>query len=301
MNQAGTVDLDRSIPVMVQREEAPPSGPPPQLGRTFILITAVAAAAAALLLLATLADKRLVAPVALAYLLVSVAALFCWRVPASWMARAITGLFIAVVAIMGYAALRLGWGLAAPALPLVPLLVCALTTVAGWRPGVLLALVSAAVVMLVAQLQPLVAPPPGWPSVGLLLGTHLVAIALGLASGMALGRVVGLAVQSAHKREQRFRRLLSLAADVYWEVDSEYRLVAAGQHDHELRALQAHTGLGALPWELPRFICDAETQDVLMADLETRAPFRDLPFAWRNRDGSQRSYLASGEPRFDAR
>ena len=301
MNQAGAVDLDRSIPVMVQREEAPPSGPPPQLGRTFILITAVAAATAALLLLATLADKRLVAPVALSYLLVSVAAVVCWRVPAQWMARAITGLFIAVVAIMGYAALRLGWGLAAPALPLVPLLVCALTTVGGWRPGALLALVSAAVVILVAQLQALVAPPPGWPSVALLLGAHLVAIAVGLASGVALGRVVGLAVQSAHKREQRFRRLLSLAADVYWEVDSEYRLVAAGQHDHELRALQAHTGLGALPWELPRFICDAETQDELMADLETRAPFRDLPFAWRNRDGTLRSYLASGEPRFDAR
>ncbi len=301
MNTTSAADLDRSIPVMVRREEPPPSGPSPQLARTFILITAGTAAVGALLLLATQPDKRLVAPVALAYLLVSLAAALCWRVSADWMARAMSALLVAVVAIMGYAALRLGWGLAAPALPLLPMLVCAQTTVGGWRPGVVLALVSAMMVLMVAQLQPALTPSPGWPSPGLLLGTHLAAIAVGLAAGVALGRIVGLAVQSAYKREQRFRRLLSLAADVYWEVDGEYRLVAAGQHDHELRALQAHTGLGALPWELPRFVCDDETQDVLMADLETRAPFRDLPFAWRNRDGTLRSYLASGEPRFDAR
>jgi PAS domain S-box-containing protein len=68
-----------------------------------------------------------------------------------------------------------------------------------------------------------------------------------------------------------------------------------------VRALRPDSGLGALPWELPRFASDPDTLDLLMADLGSRVPFRDLPFTWANRDGSRRSYLASGEPRFDAR
>ena len=301
MAQASTIDLDRSMPIMVQRPSPPPDGPPPQLAQSFILITAVAAAVGGLLLLVTQPDKQLVAPVGLAYLALALAAALCWRTPQAWQARVLTALFVGAAAAMGLAAWRLGWGLAAPALPLVPMLVCALTTVGGVRAGSVLAVVSSTMVLGVAWQLPPATTPQGWPSPLLLLGTHLLAIAIGLASGVVLGRVVNHAMQSAHTREQRFRRLLSLAADAYWEIDSQYRIVAAGQHDTEVRALKAHSGLGVPPWELPRFACDPETLDVLMADLETRAPFRDLPFTWRNSDGSQRAYLASGEPRFDPR
>jgi PAS domain S-box-containing protein len=300
MSPSSTIDLDRSIPVMVRREEPPPSGPPPQLAKTFILIAAVAAGIGGLLLIALHPDKRLAAPVSLGYLMVSVAGALCWRSRTAWQVPAITGLFVAAILVMGMGAWRLRWGLTAPSLPMVPLLVCALTTVGGWRAGAVLATVAALMLWLVSGVMPPHVTTPG-PGGGLLLVVHLLGIAVALAAGVGLGRVVSQAVQTAHKREQRFRSLLSLAADVYWEMDGNYQLVAAGQHDHGLRSLQAHTGLGALPWELPRFVCDPETQDLLMADLETRAPFRDLPFGWRNRDGSLRSYLASGEPRFDAR
>ena len=302
MGRALPIDLDRSIPVPVRREEPPPSGPPAQLVQRFILILAATAAAAALLLLAFHPDTVRVAPVVLACGVLAALAALCLRAAAApWLAQALTGLLTAAVAVMGLATLRLGSGLSAPALLLVPLLVCALGAVCGRRAALLLATASALVMLGVALVQPAAQLPPGWPAVGWLLLVHLLCIGVGLAVGDVLAQTLGQAVLAAHQREQRFRRLLSLAADAYWEIDSGYRLVAAGQHDHELRVLESRTGLGAMPWELPRFVCDADTLDGLMADLEIRAPFRDLPFSWRNRDGSLRNYLASGEPRFDAR
>ena len=295
------IDLDRSIPVLVRREEPPPSAAPAPLVRRFILILALTAAAAALLLLVFHPDKARVAPVVWAYGVMALLGVLCRYVPPAWLTRALTAFLMGTVAVMGLAALRLGWGLSAPALLLVPLLVCALSSVGGRLAGGALAGASALVLFGVAMAQPAAPLPPGWPALGWLLAVHLLGIGVGLAVGDVLARMLGQAVQAAHQREQRFRSLLSLAADAYWEIDSQYRLLAAGQHDHELHALEAHSGLGATPWELPRFDCEPETLDALMADLETRAPFRDLAFHWRNRDGSMRSYLASGEPRFDAR
>ena len=301
MNPAGAVDTDRSIPVMVQREAPPPVGPPPRLTQAFLLIVAFGAAMGVFLLWLTQPDLTRAAPLMAVYGLVAVAAALAARAPQRWRLPVLTLIFVALAANMGLGALHLGWGLAGSGLPLLPLMVCALATLAGWRAGLMLALASMATVLGVAHWHQEGVLPPGFPDAGVRLATLLVADVLALAAGVALSRVVEQAVQAAQTREERFRRLLGLAADVYWEVDSEYRLVAAGQHLHELRALRSLTGLGAQPWELPRFVCDAETLDLLMADLETRSPFRDVPFAWRLRDGSLGSYLASGEPRFDAR
>ncbi len=300
LGAAAAPDLDRSIPVLVRREDPLPVGPPPQVAQAFVLILAVAAGLAAVLVLLSQANKALAGPVVWAYALLALAGLLCWRAPLAWMGRALTALMVAGVAVMGLAALRLGWGLSTPAFSMLPLMVCVLGVAAGWRAGAALAVMAAATVLALGWMMKTPALPPGWPSPTLLLSAHLVSITAGAAAGAILARLLQRALQSAHKRERRFRRLLSLATDAYWEIDGHYRLVAAGQHDHEVRSLGSHSGLGAVPWELPRFGCDADTLDLLQADLGSRAPFRDLPFTWRNRDGSQRAYLASGEPRFDA-
>jgi hypothetical protein len=200
MSPSSTIDLDRSIPVMVRREEPPPSGPPPQLAKTFILIAAVAAAEGALLLLALHPDKRLAAPVSLGYLVVSVAGALCWRSRTAWHVPAIACLFFAAALVMGFGAWRLRWGLTAPSLPMVPLLVCALTTVGGWRSGAVLAAVSALMLWLVSGVMPPNVATPG-PGGGLLLVVHLLGIAVAQAAGVGLGRIVSQAVQTAHKRE----------------------------------------------------------------------------------------------------
>ena len=301
MDRSSTAERDLTIPIFVRREQPQLAGPPQQLARGFALLSAITAAVAGVALLVTQSDKPLAAPVALGYLVLAVLGGLILRLPVAHATKALAALFAGALVLLGFAALRMGWGLAAPGMLLVPLLVCALTTLGGWRLGAAVAALAAVMLGTVLVLQPTAPSPPGWPTPGLLLLTHLLALGVALGAGFMLGGVVDQAVTAAHKRELRFRRLLSLAADAYWEIDHDYKLIAASRQNLDEHALQSHSGLGALPWELPRLLCEADTLDVLMADLETRVPFRDLPFSWRNRDGSLRSYLASGEPRFDNR
>jgi PAS domain S-box-containing protein len=295
------VDFDRSIPVLVRRDEAPASTIPTALARTFLLVIGALTAAGTLLLLATMTLLPAAGGTALLYALLAAAAFACSRLPARHLEVALLAVLGATSLVLGYAAVQMRWGLAAPGLALQGLLLMGITAVAGLRVGLPCTGVAVAVVGGVAWLAPLRVGEPGTVGPLVLLAMHTLLIGGGLFGGVLLSRVVRQALDAAHKREQRFSRLLSIAADLYWEIDQDCRLVAAGQHGQEVRMLQAHTGLGALPWELPRFACDPDTLDLLMADLGSRAPFKDLPFTWYNRDGTPRSYLASGEPRFDAR
>jgi PAS domain S-box-containing protein len=301
MNRVSAVDTDRSLPVMVHRVAPAPDGSTSRLTQIFLLVVAAGCAAGALLLGLLGPSPVLTAPIVAVYALCALAAVLAARSPPTWRLPTLTAIFVALAINMGLAAVRMEWGLAGLGLALLPMMICALATLAGWRAGALMMAASMAAALCAAYWHDPGVQIAGGPGTGLRLLTYLIADALALAAGAVLSRVVSQAVQAALTREDRFRRLLGLAADVYWEIDSEYRLVAAGQQMHELRALQPQSGLGSLAWELPRFVCDAETLDLLMADLETRSPFRDLPFSWRNRDGQLSAYLASGEPRFDAR
>ena len=299
MGAAAPSDPDRTIPVRARHEEIVPTGPPAEVTRSLIVVVGVIATLAVVVVLFSQPDRSAAGPAALAHLALAVAAAACSLAPPAWLVRGLTALMWGGAGVMGYAAHQLGWGLASPAFPLLSLMVCVLGAVAGWRAGVLLALVSALVVLATGWAAP--APAAGEPSALLLVGTLLLTIAVGAVGGAILAGLVGRAVRSAHRRELRFRRLLALAADVYWEIDADYKLVAAGQHGKALRELGADQGLGTLPWELAPFACSAQTLDQLLADLGKRVPFRDLPFTWRNRDGRLNSFLASGEPRLDAR
>ncbi len=301
MAQATPADLDRSIPLLVKRETRVEVPLLPALARAFLWIIAATAGIAVLVLVASQPLLQGAGRVALAYTLLATLAAACTRLPAPQLDRALLLMLACGSLVMGYAAVTMRWGLSAPALPLQALLVCGVTAVAGWRLGLPYAAVALGVITSVAWLtptRPTMAEAPGtWVQL-VALGVQVLA---GLAGGALLWRVVQRAMVLAQKREERFRRLLTIAADVYWEIDRDYRVVAAGRHDQDPRVLESHQGLGALPWELPRFASDSETLDLLLADLQSRVPFSELAFTWSNTDGSLRHYLASGEPRFDAR
>ncbi|MDE2503454.1 MAG: PAS domain S-box protein, partial [Burkholderiales bacterium] len=223
------------------------------------------------------------------------------RLPERRLAAALTALTGAVFVAIGATALAVGWGSAAPGLPLAGLVVCMVCAVAGWRAGAVLALVAALTIAGVALLGTLHSALATRPSGAVLVATELLSIAGGLAVGIIVSQVMGRYIASAQEREDRFRRLLGLATDAYWEIDQDYRLRAATAPHAGAAPLGAEGDLGQLPWELDRFGCDPDILDELQADLDHRLPFRDLPLRWGVAPGDIRDYLVSGEPRFDAR
>ncbi len=228
------------------------------------------------------------------------ASLLCLLLRTAWMPVALTALMAAATLAIAGSALALGWGLASPGLFLPGAMICVLAGVVGWQAGVLLALV--AVICLLA----VNAAAPGLAGLGhpaadaaVLLSTRLTAVGAGLLGGLAIALVARRqAGAEASNRELRYRGLLALAADAYWELDAAYRIVAAVYHADRSRTLGSAGGLGSVPWELDRFACDADTLDQLQADLDARQPFRDLPVSWRDGDGRLLRFLISGAPRF---
>ena len=180
------------------------------------------------------------------------------------------------------------------------------------QPRVLAALLGVAVVVAVAVLVPALLGAavvlgwgqvtPVWGATGRAVGLALCGLwaVAGLVAGVVLWRASSRELWAAQSDAQRFRSLLALAVDAYWEIDDSYRLVAAHRRD-ESQALRPKAGLGMVPWEVPRFACEPDTLDALQADLDGRRPFRDLAVQWAHGDGRLRHLRLSGEPRFNER
>ena len=273
----------------------------PQFARAFLWASAASSLAGAALLALVEPAHGEPGPAAGLLLLLAVMAGGGARLPQRWLGAALTAVFVSATLLLGFNALLLGWGLRAPALPLLGLLSCMLCVSVGWRAGVGLALVAAAVIAAVAVLVPVAPAAPGLPGPGLVLGSLLVSLAAGLASGVLASQLLRSFAARAQERESRFRRLLALAADAYWETDSAYRLVTAAVGDGAPRRLTPAEGGGRVVWDLPQFQCDGDVLDGLQADMDDRRPFRDVPVRWLEGQGRHHALLISGEPRFDAR
>ncbi|MGL6112878.1 MAG: PAS domain S-box protein [Rubrivivax sp.] len=192
--------------------------------------------------------------------------------------------------------------LSGPGIGLFGLLTCVVCAVAGLRPGVLVAALSAAVVLGLAVAQsrqwlPAGSAPVSMEGLGPRTLIHLLVIAAGLGGGMIVSHMGARHMKSAEEREQRFRGLLTIAADAYWEIDDQYRLVAFKPQGRAAGAMGAASAIGRVPWEMPEFSLDDDTLDLLQAHLEAREAFRDLPARWLGVPGQVRHFLVSGEPR----
>ncbi|MDO9073744.1 MAG: PAS domain S-box protein [Rubrivivax sp.] len=273
----------------------------PLMTRAYLWMVAVTGLLGAVMLAATAGGQdsgQWAAGLLAALAVVSLAAT---RLPDRLLNITVTAIFGAAVLTVGGASVLLGWGLRAPALPLVGLVVCMASLAGGWRAGALLAGLGAIQVLLIAVLAPGPTGGPDAPPAAVLLGTHLASIAAGLICGALASRVMLRFAASAGEREHRFRRLLSLAADAYWETDAAYRVRAFAGAYEALPPLTASTGLGHAFWDLPQFGCDADTLDTMRADMESRRPFRDRPVRWTFEHDRSHDFLSSGEPRFDER
>lgn len=103
-----------------------------------------------------------------------------------------------------------------------------------------------------------------------------------------------------HASEERFRSLIALSTDWFWQQDTQYRFVKfagsgpAGEEGKEQRA-----ALGLRGWEVPGLVPIGTSWEEHRARLEARKPFRHFVYQ-RTVEGEAVRYVeVSGEPIFD--
>ncbi len=104
------------------------------------------------------------------------------------------------------------------------------------------------------------------------------------------------AEQALRESEARFRSLVELSSDFYWETDAEHRLTHS---THGLKHPPASEPvIGKRRWEIPCILPDATGWAAHRAVLAARRPFRDFEIARIDPDGVRRHLSVSGEPVF---
>jgi PAS domain S-box-containing protein len=227
-----------------------------------------------------------------------------WRLPRLDLARTVMGCgWLASIAVT-VIAFGLGEGLRAVGLAYLALLLACVVVVNGWRPGVWLAAgqVGLLGMLLLAETSGVIpgrhAVPlsPAWVQAT----THVMLLGAGLATGALLATVVRSALAQGQQREHRFRALLQMAADWYWEMDTEFRYTALTENRDGAACLPVGSRLGVTPWTVEQFGLGDEQMDAHRADLEAHRPFNALLVRRRDRHGRLRILSISGQPRFDA-
>ena len=198
-----------------------------------------------------------------------------------------------------------GHGIRSHSLGFFALLVCLVAVLARPRQALALASACAAALAGIAAAEAM-----GWLSGAASmaqapLASPTIALALLLAAGLGIGLVVSRFAQAAHRdiseREQRFRSLLTIIADGYWELDAQLRFVPADDSVTSiLGGLQAHR-LGLRPWETPDKMGIApEHQQRIFDDLRAHRSFAGLRICLQGQGERMQHLEVGGEPRFDA-
>ena len=109
------------------------------------------------------------------------------------------------------------------------------------------------------------------------------------------------ATQELRDSEARFRSLIELSTDWYWQQDEEYRFVrfSGGERKDAWGQDQRHA-LGLRRWELPGIVPVSGSWQEHQAVLAARKPFRNFEYQRCLEDGTAKYVAASGEPVFDA-
>lgn len=100
--------------------------------------------------------------------------------------------------------------------------------------------------------------------------------------------------------EQRFRDLVALSTDWYWEIDAAFRLTRVSGTAVDQSGHGDEQVLGKRRWEIP-FIrgVDEDQWRAHRDTLEAHLPFRDFAYQMVRADGEMRWFSISGNPAYD--
>jgi diguanylate cyclase (GGDEF)-like protein/PAS domain S-box-containing protein len=105
--------------------------------------------------------------------------------------------------------------------------------------------------------------------------------------------------KALQESEQRFRQLVAMSSDWYWEQDEHLRFVAMTGDFAEKSGIAAERILGKTRWEFVSGLADSESGREHIATLEAHAPFKNLEYRALDDNGEERWFCISGQPMFD--
>ena len=212
---------------------------------------------------------------------------------------------LAAMGLTGLVSLLLNAGLRSPPLAFCGLIVCVVGAITGVRYSV--ALGAAAAVLMAAlawaESNGLIAAPPAPMPLAMALLFQWLVVACSAVGGGLISRVLDHYLHAASEREQRFRGLLRIAADWYWEQDRQFRFTHMSEAGTDAAGIPRgdHTPTHRrTPWQLAEMGLSPERLDAHRADLEAHRPFSGLQARRRDAGGHWRNIAISGEPQFDA-
>ena len=124
-------------------------------------------------------------------------------------------------------------------------------------------------------------------------------------NAVALERLVRLAsiqantYRSLRDSESRFRSLVELSSDWYWEQDEDLRFTRFEGGAADAWGNRPDHAIGKHRWEIATIAAVSSTWEEHRALLEARKPFRNFEYSRMGDDGELRYLSASGEPYFD--
>ena len=99
--------------------------------------------------------------------------------------------------------------------------------------------------------------------------------------------------------EARFRHLLKLSSDWYWEQDRHFRFVDISSEVQRKTGIEPTQHLGKARWELPELALSEDDWRAHRQQLEAHQSFRDFVMQRPDQDGNPVFVSISGEPMFD--
>lgn len=228
-----------------------------------------------------------------------------WRAPTLPLRWAVGTSVAAALALLALIALWLGEGIHTPALAYAGLLVCGAAVVGGHRLalGVIAATGGLLLVLVLAEQVGWI--PGAARNAGLSVPLHLLTITAWLMAGLIAGNLihhaVGQEMLDSRRRKQRFRAMLRIAVDWYWEQDEHYRYTYVSEKTGQGSLLTLSHRVGETPWDIVEFGLTAEQLEAHRATLQARRPFQKLIAKRRDEQGAVHYVSLSGEPRFDER